>query len=105
MDKKEIIEFPSRRSVGLLIDPDKFGNDALINLLRVAEESKADYILVGGSLSFVSVGTIINEVRKHSTIPVILFPGNLLQINVNADVILFLSLISGRNPEFLIGNH
>ncbi|HEX2920321.1 MAG TPA: geranylgeranylglyceryl/heptaprenylglyceryl phosphate synthase [Bacteroidales bacterium] len=105
MDKKEIIGFTFNKCVGLLLDPDKCSNDSLIKLLRVADESNTDYVLVGGSLSFSSIDVLIKDVRKHSSIPVILFPGNLLQINVNADIILFLSLISGRNPEFLIGNH
>ena len=71
----------------------------------MAEESKTDYILAGGSLTFNSIDNLIDTVRKLCTIPVILFPGNLLQLSYKADSILLLSLISGRNPELLIGNH
>ena len=76
-----------------------------INILKIAEESNTDYILAGGSLTFNSIDNLIDDVRRLSSIPVILFPGNLLQLTHKADVILLLSLISGRNPELLIGNH
>src|SRR5512133_1985493 len=97
--------FPSGKSIGLLLDPDKASGDSLQKILKVASESHTDYILTGGSLSSNSIDVLISEVKKHCSIPVVLFPGNLLQLNLNADLIMFLSLISGRNPEFLIGNH
>jgi putative glycerol-1-phosphate prenyltransferase len=97
--------FPGKKSIALLLDPDKAGGDSLINILNIARESNADYILAGGSLTFNSIDNLIEEVRKHCSIPVILFPGNLLQLSHKADAILLLSLISGRNPELLIGNH
>ena len=75
------------------------------NILKTANESNTDYIFAGGSLTFNSIDNLIDEIRKLSSIPVILFPGNLLQLTLKADMILLLSLISGRNPEFLIGNH
>lgn len=105
MDKKEIIGFPAKKSVGLLLDPDKSGKDTLKDILRVADESRTDYILAGGSLSHTGIDKLIDNIKEISTLPVILFPGNLLQISLKADLILFLSLISGRNPELLIGNH
>ena len=61
--------------------------------------------LAGGSLTFNSIDNLIDKMKKHSSIPVILFPGNLLQLTLKADIIMLLSLISGRNPELLIGNH
>jgi len=97
--------FPGRKSVALLVDPDKAKGDLLQNILKTASESKTDYIFAGGSLTFTSIDKLINEIRKFCSIPVVLFPGNLLQLTLNADVILLLSLISGRNPELLIGNH
>ena len=97
--------FPGRKSVALLLDPDKAKGDLLQNILKTASESKTDYIFAGGSLTFTSIDKLINEIRKLCSIPVVLFPGNLLQLTLNADVILLLSLISGRNPELLIGNH
>jgi len=97
--------FPGKKSIALLLDPDKAKGDSLDKLLRVAEESNTDYILTGGSLTFNSIDILIDNVRRVSKIPVVLFPGNLLQLTLKADIILLLSLISGRNPEFLIGNH
>jgi putative glycerol-1-phosphate prenyltransferase len=97
--------FPGNKSIALLLDPDKTKGESLIKILRIAGESKTDYILTGGSLTFNNVDTLIDNIREQSNIPVVLFPGNLLQLTLKADLILLLSLISGRNPELLIGNH
>lgn len=97
--------FPGRKSIGLLLDPDKAKGDSLQKILDIAEESNTDYILTGGSLTFNSIDNLIDAIRIRTAIPIILFPGNLLQLSYKADTILLLSLISGRNPEFLIGNH
>jgi phosphoglycerol geranylgeranyltransferase len=97
--------FPGDKSVGLLLDPDKTKAEGLSNILKIASECGADYILTGGSLTFNSIDNLIDTVRSLCTIPIVLFPGNLLQLSRKADAILLLSLISGRNPEFLIGNH
>ena len=97
--------FPGKKSIALLLDPDKAKGDSLQNILKIAEESNTDYILAGGSLTFNSIDNLIDAVRELCSIPVILFPGNLLQLTHKADAILLLSLISGRNPELLIGNH
>jgi phosphoglycerol geranylgeranyltransferase len=97
--------FPGNKSIALLLDPDKTKGESLIKILRIAGETKTDYIFTGGSLTFNSVDTFIDNIREHSDIPVVLFPGNLLQLTLKADLILLLSLISGRNPELLIGNH
>lgn len=97
--------FPGKKSIALLLDPDKARGEPLQNILKTANESKTDYIFAGGSLTFTGIDNLIIEIRKHSSIPVILFPGNLLQLTLKADIILLLSLISGRNPELIIGNH
>ena len=97
--------FPGKKSIALLLDPDKTSEDSLKNILKTAEESKTDYIFAGGSLTFNSVDKLIHSVKMICSIPVVLFPGNLLQLSREADIILLLSLISGRNPELLIGNH
>jgi phosphoglycerol geranylgeranyltransferase len=97
--------FPNLKSIGLLLDPDKAKGDSLQNILKIAEESNTDYILAGGSLTFNSIDNLISDIRELCSIPVILFPGNLLQLTHKADAILLLSLISGRNSEYLIGNH
>lgn len=97
--------FPGNKSIALLLDPDKASAEGLKNTLRIASGCKTDYILAGGSLTFNSIDNLIDTVREFCSIPIVLFPGNLLQLSLKADAILLLSLISGRNPELLIGNH
>lgn len=98
-------DFPGKKSIALLLDPDKAKGKSLRHILKTANESNTDYIFVGGSLTFNSIDNLISDVRKLSSIPIVLFPGNLLQLTLKADIILLLSLISGRNSELLIGNH
>jgi phosphoglycerol geranylgeranyltransferase len=95
----------AKKSVALLLDPDKAKGESLRIMMNTANDSNTDYIFAGGSLTFTSIDKLIDEIRKLSAIPVFLFPGNLLQLTLKADMILLLSLISGRNPELLIGNH
>ena len=97
--------FPVKKSLALLIDPDKVKGEPLDKILTGAVENRVDYILAGGSLTFNRIEVLIDYIKERCTIPVILFPGNLLQLSCEADAILLLSLISGRNPELLIGNH
>jgi putative glycerol-1-phosphate prenyltransferase len=97
--------FPVKKSVALLLDPDKTAGESLTRILEIAIESRTDYILAGGSLTFTGIDQLIRSIKGKCNIPVILFPGNLLQLTHDADAILLLSLISGRNPELLIGNH
>lgn len=97
--------FPGQKSIAVLLDPDKAKGNKLRTLLDIAQKSQTDFVLVGGSLTFSSVDNLIDEVKSQCSIPVILFPGNLLQLTHKADTILLLSMISGRNPELLIGNH
>ncbi len=94
-----------RKLFSVLIDPDGYSEKDLLNLLEIAGESRVDLFLVGGSLVSRPVDQTVKLIKEHTTIPVLLFPGSLLQISPQADGILLLSLISGRNPEFLIGNH
>jgi phosphoglycerol geranylgeranyltransferase len=97
--------FSGKKSIALLLDPDKTKGDSLKNILTIAVKSNTDYILAGGSLTFNSIDILIDSIKELCSIPVVLFPGNLLQLTHKADAILLLSLISGRNPELLIGNH
>ena len=95
-----------RKLVARLVDPDHIAStDALLDLGRSAAETGIDLFFFGGSL--ITEGRDYNpvDVLKSATdLPVILFPSTPAQINPSADAILFLSLISGRNPEFLIGH-
>ncbi len=95
------------KSFAVLIDPDKVtDNQSFINLILSCKEHKVDYFFVGGSLLTTdNVSEIITTIKENCKIPVVLFPGSNLQINEAADAILFLSLISGRNPDLLIGQH
>ena len=89
-----------------MLDPDKIEQDSLATLLARTNEFPVDFFLVGGSLvTDYAHKEVIATIRSHASAPVILFPGNPLHIEPSADAILFLSLISGRNPEFLIGQH
>jgi len=97
--------FPGDKSVALLLDPDKVTDEGLREIIAIASENGTDYIMAGGSITFNSTDSLIEKVKSLCRIPVILFPGNLLQLSRKADAILLLSLISGRNPELLIGNH
>ena len=88
----------------ILIDPDKQNDNQLLNIIKKANNSLVDLFFVGGSLlTNDSLSNCLKIIKKNSEIPVVLFPGNAMQVNDNADGILFLSLISGRNPEMLIG--
>lgn len=93
-----------KKLFAILIDPDKQKNSVLSLIVQKANEANVDYFFVGGSLlTNDNLEECIKTIKNNSNIPVILFPGNAMQINKNADGILFLSLISGRNPELLIG--
>jgi putative glycerol-1-phosphate prenyltransferase len=72
----------------------------------LANENCVDFFFVGGSLvTTTNLNEVIKHIKENVSIPVILFPGSSLQIDPSADAILFLSLISGRNPDLLIGQH
>lgn len=90
----------------VLIDPDKMRLGKVDEILRLATEAKVDYFFIGGSLIVNNVlDELLTTIKKSCDIPTILFPGNSFQLSYRADALLFLSLISGRNPELLIGNH
>ncbi len=93
------------KNFALLIDPDKYTTNSLIATLFAADDSGADLILVGGSLVNDRIDSTIELIKKNTNIPVVLFPGSLMQLSNKADAIFLLSLISGRNPDYLIGNH
>lgn len=95
-----------RKAFAVLLDPDKIEQNGLNTLLTRTNEHPVDFFLVGGSLVTDYVHKeVIASIRQHTNSPVVLFPGNPLHIEPSADTILLLSLISGRNAEFLIGQH
>lgn len=95
-----------KKSLAVLLDPDKLSEVHLEKTISTAVESKVDFLFIGGSL--ITNGQMpdcIKAVKDNCNIPVVIFPGHAMQIDANADAILFLSLISGRNPDLLIGQH
>ncbi len=94
------------KSFAVLIDPDKVNASSIDSLMKLVNEASVDYLLVGGSLVISNrLDEVVQQIKKNSDIPVILFPGSPSQITSYADALLYLSLISGRNPELLIGQH
>ncbi|HPU83957.1 MAG TPA: geranylgeranylglyceryl/heptaprenylglyceryl phosphate synthase [Candidatus Latescibacteria bacterium] len=90
----------------VLIDPDRTGPAEAAARAADAERAGADVILVGSSLLISDTfGDAVREIRSAVKLPVIIFPGSTAQISADADAILFLSLVSGRNPDLLIGQH
>jgi phosphoglycerol geranylgeranyltransferase len=95
-----------RKHFAVLIDPDNLDEASCLNLLSLSEAHQVDFFFVGGSLiTSDNQEAIIRLIKDNSSIPVILFPSSSLYIDKQADGILLLSLISGRNPDFLIGQH
>lgn len=94
------------KSFAVLIDPDKVTVPVINELCELAMAAQVDYLLLGGSLVISNqLDEVVRQVKKNCSIPVILFPGSPSQISSHADALLYLSLISGRNPELLIGQH
>ncbi len=95
-----------KKSFAVLIDPDKVNDHKMLQLIQLAVAAKVDYFLVGGSLVISNyLDECVQIIKRNCSIPVILFPGSSTQVSKYADALLYLSLISGRNPELLIGQH
>lgn len=105
---EELVEGKKRgqKKFAVLIDPDKMRLSNMDDIIKLAIEAKVDYFFIGGSLI---VNNMLDEclqsIKNKCDIPLVLFPGNSFQLSYRADAILFLSLISGRNSELLIGRH
>ncbi len=90
----------------VLADPDKIAPADMQYLARLCNDAGVDYLMMGGSLLMAhQMELCIQRFKTESDIPVILFPGSSAQVTPFADALLYLSLISGRNPELLIGQH
>jgi len=95
-----------QKQFAVLVDPDKAKGEHLYKLISKAQEAGVDFFFVGGSLLLQDkLDYCLDLIKTESNIPAVLFPGNAYQLNAKADAILFLSLISGRNPDLLIGQH
>ncbi len=96
----------NEKLLAVLIDPDKFSVENVTSFFKKVNQSIATHIFIGGSTVEDKVTEVlVSEIKKHTKRPVIIFPGDVSQITDKADALLFLSLISGRNPEYLIGKH
>lgn len=94
------------KSLAILIDPDMMRIKHLENIISRSIDAKVDYFFIGGSLIVNDMlDNVLSEIKKACDIPMVLFPGNSFQLSYKADAMLFLSLISGRNAELLIGKH
>ncbi len=100
-----LVEKGKERKIAVLIDPDKANDHSLFSTLDVCEKCGISFIMAGGSLVSEPIDHFISKIKNNTSLPVVLFPGSLLQFSEKADAILLLMLISGRNPEYLIGNH
>lgn len=95
-----------KQLLALLIDPDKVQLQDLAQLLNKTVESPVTHIMIGGSLlSTYQLEETVRKIKSISNLPVVLFPGNVSQVTKEVDAMLFLTLVSGRNPEYLIGQH
>ncbi len=93
-----------KTGVWVLVDPDSLALDRLIDNILIAEEGGADVVLVGGSyLKQDCFDDTVRAIKASTKLPVVIFPGNSRQLSKHADGILFTSLLSGRNPQYLIG--
>jgi putative glycerol-1-phosphate prenyltransferase len=102
VDKKK----NGQKSFAVLIDPDTVSPSTLHETINLATDAKVDYLFVGGSLvTSDNLDATIQLIKSRCSIPVLLFPGSPSQISRQADALLYLSLISGRNADYLIGQH
>jgi putative glycerol-1-phosphate prenyltransferase len=94
------------KSFAVLVDPDKATAPLLTSVIEKAVDAGVDYFFVGGSLVIShNLDSCVQQIKQQCAIPVLLFPGSAAQITKRADALLYLSLISGRNAELLIGQH
>ncbi len=95
-----------QKKFAVLIDPDKVRMDNMQQVIDQATEAQVDYFFIGGSLIVNNMlDHCLESIKEKCDIPMVLFPGNSFQLSYKADALLFLSLISGRNAELLIGKH
>lgn len=94
-----------QKQLAVLIDPEKVSDAHLQVLIGEINKTDVDFILLGGSTFSHSADAVLASIRQLTTKHVVLFPGNASQVTAGVDAVLFLSLLSGRNPEYLVGNH
>ncbi len=103
---QKLLDVRDEKGAGFLVllDPDRMSVSEIVELAQKSEKGGADAFLVGSSLLLSTrFDEAVKEIKANVSLPVIIFPGNANQVSRHADAILFLSLISGRNPHLLIG--
>jgi len=106
LEKIKIAAKQNKKLLAVLIDPDKMKLGSLSQFIDKINQSKVTHIFVGGSTVKPEVTqTLVSTLKPLTSLPIVLFPGDVSQISNNADALLFLSLLSGRNPDYLIGKH
>ena len=92
--------------LAVLIDPEKMAIEKAKDFIRKVNSSIATHVFVGGStVDEKATDVLVTEIKTHTKLPIFLFPGDVTQLTDKADALLFLSLLSGRNPDYLIGKH
>ena len=105
---KHIIKSISKgeKLFAVLIDPENVDINTIPLFVSSLNKSLATHIFVGGStVEPEATDRLVIEIKKYTNLPVVLFPGDTNQLSDNADAILLLSLLSGRNPDYIIGKH
>lgn len=103
---QKLLNVKNEKGAGFLVllDPDRMSVSEIVKLAQKSEKGGADGFLVGSSLLLSTrFDEAVKEIKANADVPVTIFPGNANQVSRYADAILFLSLISGRNPHLLIG--
>jgi phosphoglycerol geranylgeranyltransferase len=104
---ENLLEIKKEKGAGylVLIDPDKQSAQEAVDLALKCQDADVDALLVGGSLLFGPVfEEVVQAIKSECKLPIIIFPGSTRQISKKADAILFLSLLSSRNPNYIIGD-
>lgn len=105
-DKIVELKREHKKAFTVLVDPDKTTLKKADELVSLCTKANVDFIFVGGSLVVSDhIEELVQHIKASCDIPVLLFPGSPSQVTPYADALLYLSLISGRNPEYLIGQH
>jgi len=106
---QQLVRIPEQRGAGfiVLVDPDKLERAQLAQFSEMCHEASVDAVFVGGSLCTrdVDIDAFVSDLKSDARLPVVGFPGSVNQISRHLDAVLFLSIVSSRNPEYLFGQH
>lgn len=95
----------NHKMVAVLLDPDKCKDRHIVSIISMLKSYPPDFVFVGGSHTILSTNSLIEILQEELSSKIVLFPGDASQFSDKADALLLLSLLSGRNPEYLIGQH